>query len=65
MKLIEVIKWEATNRAVVIVYADSSSDLDNVIEKQSRLLISAGSLAYLANGDVYVFNGTNWTKIGG
>lgn len=61
-KMIEAIKWEATNRAIIIMYADSSSDLTNTIR---GLLISAGSLAYLGNGDVYVFNGTNWTKIGG
>lgn len=62
MKLIEAIKWEASHKAVVIVYADSSSDLASELKD---LTISSGSLAYLANGDVYVFNGTNWTKIGG
>ena len=62
MKLIEAIKWEASHKAIVIVYADSSSDLASELKD---LTISSGSLAYLANGDVYVFNGTNWTKIGG
>ena len=65
MKLIEVIKWEATNRAVVLVYAKSSSNLGSVIEKQNRLLVSSGSLAYLANGKVYVYDGTDWNEIGG
>jgi len=62
MKLIEVIKWEASNRAVVLIYAGSSSDLAATLK---TMIISSGSLAYLANGDVYVFNGTQWNKIGG
>lgn len=44
------------------MYADSSSDLVDTIR---GLLISAGSLAYLGNGDVYVFDGSDWNKIGG
>ena len=62
MKFIEAIKWEATKRAVVLVYADASTDLGT---KVKGIDISSGSLAYLANGDVYVFNGTQWNKIGG
>lgn len=62
MKLIEVIKWEASHKAIVIVYAESSSDLAGELKD---LTISSGSLAYLANGDVYVFDGSDWNKIGG
>lgn len=65
MKLIEVIKWEATNRAVVLVYAASSSNLAGEITRMNPLTISSGSLAYLANGKVYVYDGTNWNEIGG
>lgn len=61
MKLIEAIKWEATHKAIVIVYADSSSDLASELKD---LTISSGSLAYLGNGDVYVYS-DKWTKIGG
>jgi len=28
-------------------------------------MLASGSLAYVANGNVYVFNGTAWAKIGG
>lgn len=62
MKLIEVIKWEATHKAIVLVYAAASTDLADELKD---INISAGSMAYLANGKVYVFDGTNWNQIGG
>ena len=62
MKLIEVIKWEATKKAVVLVYAAASTDLADEV---GDINISSGSMAYLANGKVYVYDGTNWNEIGG
>lgn len=63
MKLIEAMRWEGDKLAICIVYADAANDLDD--ELPNNLMLASGSLAYLGNGDVYVFNGTNWTKIGG
>jgi len=60
MKLIEVLKWEASQVAVALVYADASSDLGTEL---GTLTLSKGSLAYLANGDVYVL-GATWAKVG-
>jgi len=63
MKLIEAIRWEGDKLAVCIVYADSANDLTD--ELPNNLMLASGSLAYVANGNVYVFNGTAWAKIGG
>lgn len=60
MKLIEVLKWEASHVAVALVYADSASDLVTTL---GDLTLSKGSLAYLANGKVYVL-GETWSKVG-
>ena len=60
-KLIDAMKWEASQVAVAIVYADSAADLGT---KLGALTLSKGSIAYLANGSVYVL-GDSWTKIGG
>lgn len=61
MKLIEVIKWEASQVAVALVYADQASDLGTTLGKMT---LSKGSLAYLATGEVYVL-GSTWSKMGG
>ena len=61
MKLIDVLKWEGTQLAVALVYADAEADLGTTLGK---LTLSKGSLAYLADGTVYVL-GTTWAKIGG
>lgn len=61
MKLISTLKWEASKVCIALVYASTSSDLATTL---GDITLSAGSLAYLANGDVYVL-GSSWTKIGG
>lgn len=60
MKVIEILKWEASQKAVALCYADESSDL---VTELGGLTLSKGSLAYLADGDVYVL-GDTWTKVG-
>jgi len=62
-KLIDVLKWE-NDKAVVLAYADASTDLGpTLIQNGKALTLSKGSLAYLANGDVYVL-GATWAKVG-
>lgn len=60
MKLIEIVKWEGSHVAVALIYADQASDLGTTL---NDLTLSKGSMAYLANGNVYVL-GTTWAKIG-
>lgn len=60
MKLIAVLKWEASQKCVALVYADASTDLSTTL---NGLTLTNGSLAYLANGDVYVL-GATWAKVG-
>lgn len=58
MKLIKILKWEASKVAVAQVFAQDASDLATVI---NDLQLTSGSVAYLANGDVYIL-GNEWTK---
>lgn len=60
MKLISVLKWEANKVAVALVFASSAEDLTDHI---GDLFLSRGSLAYLADGSVYVFD-FEWTEVG-
>ena len=61
MKIISVLTWSASHVAVALVYAGEVSDLGNKINGTE---LDAGSLAYLGNGDTYVFDGENWNKVG-
>ena len=60
MKVVEILKWEASQKAIALCYADASSDL---VTKLGDLTLSKGSMCYLANGDVYVL-GDTWAKVG-
>lgn len=62
MKIISILTWTASHLAVALVYADAVADLGS---KVGETALDAGSLAYLGNGKTYVFDGTNWTKVGG
>lgn len=57
MTLIEAIRWIGDKLAICIVYADSANDLTD--ELPNNLMLAAGSLAYVSNGNVYVFDGRN------
>lgn len=62
-KLIEVIQWE-NDKAVALCYADASTDLGPTVSRNGKsLTLAKGSLAYLSNGEVYVY-GNSWTKMG-
>lgn len=60
MKIIEILKWEASKKAVALCYANEASDLVTTL---GDLVLSNGSLCYFGNGDVYVL-GDTWTKVG-
>ena len=61
MKLIKVYKWEDTHKAVALVYADQATDLTTELR---GLTLTAGSRAYIYNGDSYVLGTTTgWTKV--
>lgn len=62
MRIISVLTWIASHKAIALCYAGQASDLVNKIDGTE---LDGGSLAYLGNGDTYVFNGTTWNKIGG
>lgn len=62
-KLIEVIAWE-NDKAVCLCYGDSAADLGPTLVRNGKALtLAKGSIAYLANGNVYVL-GDTWQKVG-
>lgn len=61
MKLIETIKWIGNKQAVALVYAKDATMLGRWL---GDLELIEGSMGYVANGNVYIFNGSSWTKVG-
>lgn len=61
MKIISILQWAGSHKAIALCYAGTSAALTNKVDETD---IDAGSMAYLGNGDVYVFNGTQWNKVG-
>lgn len=61
MKIIEILKWEGSNKAIALCYAPSVEDLTFTVDDTT---LDSGSLAYTAGGAVYVL-GTDWNQIGG
>lgn len=65
MILVEILKWK-NDKAICLVYADTADQLGPKVinDAGKELTLFKGSMAYLANGDVYVL-GETWAKIGG
>ena len=61
MKIISILTWTASHLAVALVYADAEADLNGVV---NETVLDSGSLAYLGDGSVYVYNGATWKKVG-
>ena len=61
MKIISILTWTASHLAVALVYADAEADLKGEV---NGTVLDSGSIAYVGNGSVYVYNGTTWTKVG-
>lgn len=61
MILISILSWVSSHNAIGLVYANQFSDLATEV---SNTTLCAGSMAYLGNGEVYVYNGTQWNKVG-
>ena len=61
MKIISILTWTASHLAVALVYADAEADLNGEV---NGTILDSGSIAYVGNGSVYVYNGETWTKVG-
>lgn len=61
MKIISILTWTASHLAVALVYADAETDLKG---KVNETVLDSGSLAYISNGDAYVYDGSTWNKAG-
>ena len=61
MKIISILTWTAPHLAVALVYADAEADLKGEV---NGTVLDSGSIAYVGNGSVYVYNGETWTKVG-
>lgn len=61
MKIISILTWTASHLAVALVYADAEANLNGVV---NGTVLDSGSIAYVGNGSVYVYNGETWTKVG-
>ena len=61
MKIISILTWTASHLAVALVYADAEADLNGEV---NGTVLDSGSIAYVGNGSVYVYNGVTWTKVG-
>lgn len=61
MKIISILTWTASHLAVALVYADAEADLNGVV---NETILDSGSLAYVGNGSVYVYDGAEWNKVG-
>lgn len=61
MKIISILTWTASHLAVALVYADAEANLNG---KVNETVLDSGSIAYVGNGSVYVYNGSTWTKVG-
>ena len=58
------LKKSLSNKVHIEVYCDDFSELTNPIpEVPTDATIEAGSLAYKANGDVAIYNGSTWTEV--
>ena len=61
MKIISILTWTASHLAVALVYADAEADLKGEV---NGTVLDSGSIAYVGDGSVYVYNGSTWTKVG-
>lgn len=59
MKIIGILQWEASHKAVALCYAANAAALAT---KVADTEIAAGSIAYTGDAKTYVFNGTQWVE---
>ena len=61
MRIISILTWTASHLAVALVYADAEANLNGAV---NETVLDSGSIAYVGDGSVYVYNGSTWTKVG-
>lgn len=61
MKLVSILTWLGSHLAIGLAYANSDAEL---VSEVSGTNLAAGSMAYTGAGEVYVFDGEDWNKVG-
>ena len=59
MKIIGILQWSASHKAVCLCYGANLAALTIKVDETD---IDAGSIAYTGDGKTYVFNGTTWVE---
>ena len=64
MVVVKGLKSSTSGKAHIEVFCSSFSELSSPIPGvPTDMAIEAGSLAYKANGDVAIYNGSTWTEV--